>query len=202
VRAHTWLAPTIFHPPQPPTTLPTHPPLQGFHDALRSALEELRAAKQAAADAFFRRAEGLVAAFHASCAALAERALAAFGAAAGSGSSSGAGGGAKRDGADADALQYDDELYALLADRDALHAAMRASFDARAAALAAAEAAWRAAEAAACAGGVARLRDAEFARNRARIAELDALAAGCRERLLAALDPSTADDAPGGGSSF
>ena len=153
---------------------------------LQGALEELRATKQSAAEAFFARAASADAAFHASCLQLAERALADFG---GKHSSGGGGGGQSH-------LVDDDELYATLADHDAAHASLRASRESHAATLAAAETAWRDAEDAACAGTVARLRQAELERSRARVGELAALAAACAARVAAALD---AEGGGGGG---
>lgn len=144
---------------------------------LQSALEELKASKLAAAESFFRSVEASLTTFFATAQALAERTMAEFGSA------------GSKHGHDA----YDDELYALLADREALGAAITASQEARLAKLAELEAQLRDREDQRCAGAVASLRADELARNRSRIAEITALFEACCERVENALGPPSGD---------
>jgi hypothetical protein len=86
----------------------------------------------------------------------------------------------------ASAPSYDDELYALLTDREALAASLAASHERRLAVAAASEAALREAEQARCGGALRSLRCEELRRNRARLAEVHQLVASATARVEAA----------------
>lgn len=87
---------------------------------------------------------------------------------------------------------YDDELYALLADRDALFVALSTSHEAHLTRIAAAEAQLQAREDKRCNGAVGDMRAKELRRNRTRIAEIRAMVDSGVARVDAALGEAAA----------
>jgi hypothetical protein len=138
-------------------------------DMFDSSLGELRVTKLAMHEAFFRGVEAANVAFSdlvsKSALALAD-----------------AGAGRAPDAA------LDDELAALLVDREALVGACLGANEARVARVLKKEAELRAREEKRCAGAVAGERAAEYARNRGRVGEARAVAAACAARVAKALD--------------
>jgi hypothetical protein len=179
-------------------------------DMYDSALGELRASKLALQEQFFRGAEAAEAAFTEALAKAADALLATTAAAdaaggAGSGGSgsrraahgldSAAGGGGSSGGSSGGAgggggglfSELDEELAALLMDREAMASALAGAHEARVARILKREAELRGREERRCSGAVSDGRAGELARNRGRVAEIRALGAAARARVAAAL---------------
>ena len=135
-------------------------------DLFDTALGELRASKLAMHEAFFRGIEGANVAFSD---VLSKAAL------------------ALHDAPPAERKELDEELAALLSDREAVIGALLSANEARVARVLKREAELKAREEKRCSGAVTSARVDEHARNRRRVAEALAVGSACRQRVEQAL---------------
>jgi hypothetical protein len=135
-------------------------------DLFDTALGELRASKLAMHESFFRGVEGANVAFND---VLSKAALALMDASAG------------------EKAELDEELAALLSDREAVIGTLLGANEARVARVLKREADLKAREEKRCAGAVTSARVDEHARNRRRVAEALAVGGACKQRVELAL---------------
>lgn len=140
-----------------------HESIEGMLDIFDSAMGELRAAKLALHDAFFRALEGQVSLFTEGLSKHGEKLM----------SESEAG---------KLPAGLDEELLALLGDKEALVGSLSQSAETRVARILKRETEMRVREDQRCSGAVQGARKGELARNRARVLELKALTSACKKR--------------------